>query len=202
MPKDGKPTRDKILAESRALIYERGFSGTSIDMILEKTAITKGAFFYHFKTKNHLAKALIEDYAREDKSHLEHGLEETEQFKDNPSERIIAFIQVFIDGMRMLEEPPSCLYASYTSENKQFDEETKELIKSSILEWRETFIELLSKAKIKEKSQIEIDIPSLADQFVVIFEGAFIVSKALNEPDISSKQLVHLRNYLKFLLGN
>lgn len=202
MPKDGKPTRDKILAESRALIYEHGFAGTSIDMILEKTGITKGAFFYHFKTKNHLAKTLIEEYAREDKSHLEHGLEETEQFEDNPTERILAFIQVFIDGMSKLEEPPSCLYASYTSERKQFDEETKELIKSSILEWRETFIDLLVKAKIREKSPIEIDVPSLADQFVVIFEGAFIVSKARNEPDISSNQLVHLRNYLKFLLGN
>ena len=191
MPKDGKPTRDKILAESRALIYERGFSGTSIDMILEKTAITKGAFFYHFKTKNHLAKALIEDYAREDKSHLEHGLEETEQFKDNPSERIIAFIQVFIDGMRMLEEPPSCLYASYTSENKQFDEETKELIKSSILEERETFIDLPKEARIKEKDQIEMDNPSFADQLVVILEGDFMDSEPAGRPDISAKQLNH-----------
>ena len=191
MPKDGRPTRDKILAESRALIYEHGFSGTSIDMILEKTGITKGAFFYHFKTKNHLAKSLIEEYAKEDKCHLEHGLEETEQFKDNPSERIIAFIQVFIDGMSSLEEPPSCLYASYTSENKQFDKETKELIKSSILEERETFIDLPKEARIKEKDQIEMDNPSFADQLVVILEGDFMDSEPAGRPDISAKQLNH-----------
>jgi len=202
MPKDGKPTRDKILAESRALIYDNGFSGTSIDNILERTGITKGAFFYHFKTKNHLAKSLIEEYARDDKAHMEHGLKVTESLNDKPSERLLAFVQIFIDGMSSLEEPPSCLYASYTSENKQFDEEIKELIKGSILEWRDTFIDLLEQAKINETSNIEIDIPSLADQFVVIFEGAFIVSKALNEPDISAKQLIHLRNYLKFLLSN
>ncbi|MEQ8703925.1 MAG: helix-turn-helix domain-containing protein [Phaeodactylibacter sp.] len=200
MARDGKPTRDKILTESRALIYENGFAGTSVDKILEKTGITKGAFFYHFKTKNHLAKSLIEEYAREDKSHLEHGLEETKSMEDRPVERLIDFVQVFIDGMSTLEEPPSCLYASYTNETSQFDQETKDLIANSILEWRKTFIDLLKQAKINEKSKIEIDIPSLADQFVVIFEGAFIVSKALNEPDLTAKQLTHLRNYIQLLL--
>ncbi len=200
MARDGKPTRDKILTESRALIYENGFAGTSVDSILGKTGITKGAFFYHFKTKNHLAKALIEEYANEDKSHLEHGLQETESLEDKPAERLIAFVQVFIDGMSTLEEPPSCLYASYTNETSQFDQETKVLIANSILEWRKTFIDLLKQAKINEKSKIEIDITSLADQFVVIFEGAFIVSKALNEPDLTAKQLTHLRNYLRLLL--
>ena len=58
MGRDGKPTRDKILAESKALVFENGFAGTSIDKILQRTGITKGAFFYHFKTKNALAKAL------------------------------------------------------------------------------------------------------------------------------------------------
>jgi len=39
----------------------------------------------------------------------------------------------------------------------------------------------------------------LSDQFVVIFEGAFVVSKALNDSDITAKQLQHLKNYLELL---
>jgi TetR/AcrR family transcriptional regulator, transcriptional repressor for nem operon len=49
MARDGKPTRDKILAESKTLVLENGFAGTSVDQILERSQITKGAFFYHFK---------------------------------------------------------------------------------------------------------------------------------------------------------
>lgn len=200
MPRDGKPTKERILKESRALIYENGFTGTSVDTILEKTGITKGAFFYHFKSKNHLAKALIEQYAKEDKSHLDHALEATDSLVHEPAERLIAFLQIFIDEMSQLKEPPSCLYASYTNENAQFDEETKDMIAHSILEWRKTFIDLLEQARIIDNDKIEIDIQSLADQFVIIFEGAFIVSKALNDPGLIANQLTHLRNYLHLLL--
>lgn len=200
MPKDGKPTRDKILAASTALIYENGFAGTSIDAILENTGITKGAFFYHFKTKNHLAKALMESYASADKHHLEQGLKETEGLKDKPVKRLLAFVDVFIQSMSALEQPPSCLYASYTNESTQFDQETKDLIANSILEWRATFVHLLEQAKVHEVSKGEVDVQSLADQFVVIFEGAFVVSKALKTPSLIPKQLTHLRNYFALLL--
>jgi len=199
MPIDGKHTRNKILEESKALIYENGFAGTSIDLILANTGISKGAFFYHFKSKNILAKALIEEYAREDKAHLKDGLEKTKNLKDNPEERLLSFLQFFIDGAKNLKEAPSCLYASYTIEYNQFDDEIKDVIAQSILEWRKTFLDLLNQSKAIEQSRMKIDLTSLADQFVVIFEGGNIVSKALDDSSIVSKQLQHLKNYLELI---
>ena len=199
MARDGKPTRDKILTETKNLVFCNGFSGTSIDQILDKTGITKGAFFYHFKTKNALAKALIETYAKEDMSHLESALQETESLKETPLKRLLQFVQMFIDMMRSLEEPPSCLYASYSYESNQFDQETLDIVSDSILEWRNTFTELLNNVLAENTPKKDIDVQSLSDQFVVIFEGAFVVSKALNDSDITAKQLQHLKNYLELL---
>jgi TetR/AcrR family transcriptional repressor of nem operon len=199
MARNGKPTRDKILSETKNLVYCNGFSGTSIDQILDKTGITKGAFFYHFKTKNVLAKALIETYAKEDLSHLESALQATETLKDTPLKRLLEFIQLFIDMMKKLEEPPSCLYASYMYESNQFDSETLNIVAESILEWRNAFTELLNSVLVEKKPKKRVDVQSLSDQFVVIFEGGFVVSKALTDPDITAKQLQHLKNYLELL---
>ncbi len=200
MARDGKPTRDKILTQSRALILENGFSGTSIDHILERTGITKGAFFYHFKTKNVLAKALIEEFAKEDIGHMEEALKATEHLKGDALSRLLAFIQLFIDMMSDLTEPPpGCLYASYLNETNQFDQELRDFISTTILVWRNT-LELLISDVIKENNvRIKADIPSLADLITVIFEGSYVVSKAVNEPDLTAKQLQHLKNYIQLL---
>ena len=203
MARDGKPTRDKILTESRALILKNGFSGTSIDNILEKTGITKGAFFYHFKTKNLLAKALLEDFAREDISYMNEALEKTEPLKGDALQRLLQFIQEFIDMISDLSEPPpGCLYATYLSENNQFDKEIWEFISTTILLWRSTLELLIHNVLEENDTKIEVDITSLADLLVVIFEGSYVISKALNEADLTAKQLTHLKNYFQLLFDS
>lgn len=199
MGRDGTPTRNKILAESKQLVFENGFSGTSIDSILERTGITKGAFFYHFKTKNALAQALIEEFAREDIFHMNEALNKTENLKGDALKRLLQFIQEFIDMMSEVHEPYSCLYASYLYEPNQFDEETLNIIAETILTWRTTMTGLI-KAVLKDyEAKVHIDIQSLADHTVVIFEGSFVVSKALNGKDLTVDHLKHLKNYFKLI---
>jgi len=200
MGRDGKPTKDKILSESKALVLENGFSGTSIDQILERTSITKGAFFYHFKSKNDLAIALIKEHAREDKAEMNRAIEKTEFLKDDSLKRLLQFVQEFINMMSSLQEPyPGCLYASYIYESQNFSKEINNFICESISLWRDTLETLLNNVLKEYNTKLEVDIKSLADLFKVIFEGAFIVSKALNEPDIIAKQLIHLKTYFKLI---
>jgi TetR/AcrR family transcriptional regulator, transcriptional repressor for nem operon len=54
-------TRLGILQKAFDLIYQRGFQATSIDDILATTQVTKGAFFYHFKNKEEMGLALINE---------------------------------------------------------------------------------------------------------------------------------------------
>lgn len=200
MARDGKPTRDKILEESKALILQNGYAGTSIDQILEKTALTKGAFFYHFKTKNELAKALIEEFIRVDLSLMERALNDTQDLKGKPLDRLLKFIQLFIDMFTGLSVPhPGCLYASYINESNLFDEDIKKDISETILIWRDTMELLLNNILEQHEMVIEEDLHSLADTFTVIFEGAFVLSKSVNEPDLTAKQLKHFKNYLQLL---
>ncbi|PKA84017.1 TetR family transcriptional regulator [Ulvibacter sp. MAR_2010_11] len=199
MARDGKPTRDKILLESKALIFKHGFSGTSIDQILEKTGITKGAFFYHFKTKNALAMALIEEFAKEDTARLNDALERTESFKGNSLNRLLEYIQVFIDAETGQNEPPGCLYASYLYEPQQFEPEVLDRILESIVLWRTTIAKLIQEVLKDYKTKTDIDVQSLADHVTVVFEGAFVVARAMNDPDITVRHLHHLKNYLELL---
>jgi AcrR family transcriptional regulator len=54
-------TRLTILQKSFELIYRQGFQATSIDDIIATTNVTKGAFFYHFKNKEDMGLAIVNE---------------------------------------------------------------------------------------------------------------------------------------------
>ncbi|SDF91905.1 DNA-binding transcriptional regulator, AcrR family [Pedobacter terrae] len=54
-------TKFLILNNSLELIYKKGYQSTSIDDIIATTNLTKGAFFYHFKSKEEMGLAIINE---------------------------------------------------------------------------------------------------------------------------------------------
>ena len=59
--RDPEKTRTHILDVAFNEIYRRGFQGVSINDIVEKTSVTKGAFFHYFATKNDLGYAIVDE---------------------------------------------------------------------------------------------------------------------------------------------
>lgn len=59
--KKSAATRLSILQKSFQLIYTHGYQATSIDTIIATTNVTKGAFFYHFKNKDDMGLAVINE---------------------------------------------------------------------------------------------------------------------------------------------
>lgn len=53
--------REEILRVAFWEVYTRGFQGVSVDEIVEKTALTKGAFYHHFPRKLDLGYALVDE---------------------------------------------------------------------------------------------------------------------------------------------
>lgn len=54
-------TRARILHVAMEEIHVHGFQGASINKIVEKAGVTKGALFHHFKGKNELGYAVVDE---------------------------------------------------------------------------------------------------------------------------------------------
>jgi TetR/AcrR family transcriptional repressor of nem operon len=200
MRKDGAATREKILNAAQGLILDRGYVGMTVDHVLDKVGITKGAFFHHFKTKDDLARALLTRYAEHDERIYRETRERAEKLSDDPLQQVLIFVGLFQEMFDALTEPyPGCLFASYVYELQQFDEDTRALISSSFTKWRELLKEKFEAVARKYPPRLEVDAASLADAFTVVLEGAFITSKAINDPKVVSEQLRHFRNYVELL---
>ena len=75
MPRDGTATRNRIMDAAQQMVLDVGLSGTSVEKVISEAGVTRGTFFYHFKTKHDLAAALIARYASEDQHHFQDFME-------------------------------------------------------------------------------------------------------------------------------
>lgn len=188
---------------AQALILNHGFGGTTVDSIIEQAGVSKGAFFHHFSSKAELAHALVTLYADVDIGNLEQTFDKAEGLSEDPLQQLLIFVKLFEQEIESLEEPyPGCLFASYLYQSGLFNDEILEIIRQWMLTWRKRVMEKLERIiQIYPVTQ-EIDIESLADMLLVIFEGSFVLSQSLNDNKVISRQLSHYHNYLKFVFGD
>src|SRR5581483_11008832 len=51
--------REAILDAAAAVFTERGYRGATVDAILERAGLSKGAFYWHFESKDELMLAVL-----------------------------------------------------------------------------------------------------------------------------------------------
>jgi AcrR family transcriptional regulator len=57
-------TANRILAQAMRIFLAKGYHGTSIEDITRAAKLTKGALYWHFKSKEDLLKRIVEEYEK------------------------------------------------------------------------------------------------------------------------------------------
>lgn len=193
-------SRERILASAEALILQQGFSATSIEEIIDKAAITKGGFFYHFENKATLAQALVERYLQQDDVIFTDLFNKAEELSEDPLHQLLIFLKLLADTMSALESAhPGCLVVSFTYESHQFDDEIRALIRQGLLGWRGMIASRLHTISEKYPMKGEVTIDALADMFISSIEGGIILSRAFQDNQLLVNQLLTYRQYLRLL---
>ena len=194
-------TRGKLLDAAEKLVNHQGFSATSIDQINAAVGVTKGTFFYHFKTKQDLARALIDRFAAADGELLRSNMERAEKLSEDPLQQVLIFTGLMLEVAEQLDSTtqPGCLYATYCFESGLFSDETKAVTAGAILKWRSALSEKLRAIVKMHPPRKPVDIESLADMLTTLFEGAFVLARTLEEKSTFRDQVQHYRTYLKLL---
>lgn len=200
MPPDGTPTRERILDTASKLVVDRGFAATTVDAVLEAAGTTKGAFFHHFPSKAALGHALVERYAAGDVAVLEEFMAAAEGTSDDPARQLVAFLRRFEEAAgQFAHEEAGCLYVSFVQQSQLVDRSTIDMIAAAVLTWRARLLEKLQEAAAVHPPRQLVDLTSLADLVCTTFEGAFILVRTLDDPDLMRGQLAHLRHYFELL---
>lgn len=196
-------TRARLLDAAEALVMAHGFAATTVDAIIARAGVTKGAFFHHFASKAELGRALVERYAALDAAHLESAMARAERLATDPLQQMLLFVGLAIEELEggPADALPGCLFASYCYEAQLFDETTHAAIRGAVQRWRERVGGKLREVVARHPPRRDVDPTSLADALWVAFEGAFVLARATGERGALAAQLRHYRSHLELLFG-
>jgi len=178
-------------------------AATSVDDIQEAADISRGTFFYHFPSKDDLAKALIHRYAEADHALVEGFKERAEKLASDPLQQALIFLALHEDLLEEVSpEEAGCLFASLSYEAGVLDSGTHSLIVESIEHWRRVLGGKLEEAMRRHTPIVsEIDPHLLADVAYGVLQGAFILRRSLDDPGLMARHVREFRRYLEVLFG-
>jgi TetR/AcrR family transcriptional repressor of nem operon len=200
MSTKGLQTRTRILDEAQDMILDYSYSGMSVEGLIGRLGLTKGAFFHHFDSKGDLARTLIQRFSDDGNQTLRDMLARAHKLSDDPLQQLLILVGLFIEEFEGLTEPyPGCLLAAYVYEMQQFDDDVRDVINAEFLTWRQILTGQIERIKLRYPPREEVDTEALADMFISTFEGAFIMSKSLRDPAITAEQLKLYKAFISAL---
>lgn len=104
-------TRDEIVAAADALFYRQGFDHTSFADIAGVVRISRGNFYYHFKTKDEILEAVIARRLAATQAMLDGW----EAAGETPVERLRSFVHILIANKANIKKY-GCPVGTLTSE--------------------------------------------------------------------------------------
>jgi TetR/AcrR family transcriptional repressor of nem operon len=185
---------------AQQMVLRLGLSGTSVEKVIAEAGVTRGTFFYHFKTKHALAASLIERWADQDRHHFHDFMARAEQLARDPLQQLLLFVGLFIEMAEQLEEPfPGSLYASYCCQSGAISPEIMARMAAMMRFWRRELATKIEQVRARYPPRIPVQTDHVADHLLTTFEGAFVLAKVLGEPKLAAQQLIQCRNYLELL---
>jgi TetR/AcrR family transcriptional repressor of nem operon len=189
-------TRAQLLAAGFEEVYRHGFQGASIDRILGRVRVTRGAFFYYFPTKLHVGYALIEETIT--------GMIRAQWVEPLAAARdpLKAIGDGFEAGVRVLEAMPvnlGCPLNNLAQEMSPLHRGFRRRTQAVFALWISAFARALRRGQ--RTGQVRKSVDARAAAFALVAEIEGILSLAKNSQDRRALRLGvrHLRTTLATL---
>ena len=198
----GQETRERILDIAEASVLAKGFAGTSIDELIAEAGITKSGFFYHFRDKNELARAMIVRYIETSDRLFDDLFGRASELADDPLQAFLIGLKLFAETVRDLPNGhPGCLVASVCYQERLFDREVRELTARGVRSWNARFTGMLEEIAAAHPPREPVDFVVLAEMMSCVVDGGIIMSKVLNDPLKLEAQVLAFRAYVRMLFA-
>ena len=191
-----KKTRLTILEKSFELIYTKGYQTTSIDDILATTQVTKGAFYYHFKNKEEMGVAIIEEII---KPEMKHAFIAPLESSENFAEDAYLMIKKLLFETSFLKFEFGCPTGNLIQEMTPWNDTFSQALMQLIEEWQTAIEQAVLLSQQQGNLSHNVEAKQVGLFIVSSYWGIRNFGKALGAPDCYLPYLKELKNYLDSL---
>lgn len=191
--RDLEKSRKEILAVAFMEVFQRGFQGVSIDDIVKKTSLTKGAFYHHFPTKLDLGYALVEDVITP--MIIDRWITPLESY-ENPLDGILKQIKVLI-GKDLNYSKLGCPLNNLVQEMSTVDKGFHKRLQTALNLWIDETEKHLIRAQTNGFLVRDAKPRQIAHFVVMAHEGMYGMLKGLNDQKTFEALFDSVKRYFK-----
>ncbi|HLP19627.1 MAG TPA: TetR/AcrR family transcriptional regulator [Chitinophagales bacterium] len=189
-------TRLAILQKAFELIYTKGYQTTSIDDILATTKVTKGAFYYHFKNKDEMGIAMINELM---KPALTGSFIEPLQKNEDPLEAIYSLMHSLLMKNDFLKVEYGCPAANFTQEMTPWNADFSKVLNELTQQWTKVMSAAIEKGKKEGHVRKDVNAKQVTLFVMSGYWGIRNFGKLENSKKVYLPYLKELKNYLNSL---
>jgi TetR/AcrR family transcriptional regulator, transcriptional repressor for nem operon len=191
-------TRERILDVAEDAVLQKGFGATSIEEIIASVGITKSGFFYHFREKSDLAKALLQRYVDRENGVLDELFDRADELNDDPLHGFLVGLKMMAEMMADLPNGhPGCIVATVTYQEQLFNRDVVELSAQAMLSWRKRFRERFEMIAERYPPRVDVNLGDLADMATGLVDGGIIISRVLKDKNVLPRQIMLYRAFVR-----
>jgi TetR/AcrR family transcriptional repressor of nem operon len=194
--RDPNATRDKLLNAAFEEIYRRGFQAASLDTILAKAGVTKGALYHHFPDKASLGYAVVDEVVKG-------ALLERWGVLEPPTGDPVTALQRILRGraasLTTHEVELGCPLNNLAQEMSPLDQRFRRGVNATFDIWRDAVAKDLERGQAEGTVRKDVDAQKIAAFVVASIEGSFGLAKGAQSATMLRSNLEVLGSFLESL---
>ena len=189
-------TRDKLLQAAFEEIYRQGFQGASLDTILAKAGVTKGALYHHFPDKAALGYAVVDEVVRD-------FLLERWGVLEPPTADPVTTLQRVLRrrsaNLSAREIELGCPLNNLAQEMSPLDQRFRRGVAATFDTWTDSVARDLERGQSVGTVRSDVDARKVAGFVVAAIEGSFGLAKSSRSAAMLKSNLEVLATFLDTL---
>ncbi|RXK86401.1 TetR/AcrR family transcriptional regulator [Filimonas effusa] len=190
-------TRHNILLKAFDLIYTKGYNATSIDDIIATTQVTKGAFYYHFKNKDEMGLAIINEVL---KPALKDSFIKPLQQEANPLTAIYNMMHHLLMENEFMKVEYGCPASNLTQEMAPWHADFNKALDELTTEWNGVLVQAIETGKKKGLVNKKVNAGQVTIFILSGYWGIRNIGKLSGDKAAYVPYLKELKKYLEGLV--
>ena len=190
--------RARLIEAASIMIRERGYCASSLEELCAWAGVSKGAFYYHFRSKDALATAALEQWSKNTGA----VFASADYIKQSdPLDRLIGYVQFRKEILAGQAAQFSCLAGTLVQEVHDSHPIIRSAACESIFDHLAFVEKMIAEAKQRHRPNGTWQPSTLSRHIHAVLQGAFILAKAKQDLAPAQQSLDHLLNYLNLVFG-
>ena len=192
--RDPGRTRERLLRAASREIYRSGFQSASLGTILASAGVTKGALYHHFKNKDALGYAVVEEIISTDVRGT--WVLPLQSVKD-PIDTLIGIVRHIPVGPA--DVCGGCQLNNLAQEMSPLDAGFRKRLETIFDAWREAVASVLREGQIRGSVRRDLDPTDAAGLLIAMVEGYGSLGKNAQDPKVIKAGIKNIVGWLRSL---